>query len=260
MEPQTETTLEIPGEIFRLPFIARGISGLVFEYAEGQVVKWPYGLDGDRDHQTERRIYNRLGHHERIVEVIALLPNKGIVMERLKEPLFLRLQSLQERGQRPSTEEIWRWASQMAEGLQYIHRKGVRQGDVSSANLLLDENDNVKFADFAGSSIDGEKAYACVGSRGQAPQPSDGSCPSIKEEIFAMGSVFYEIATTLKPYSHIETREVKRLYATGQFPETSNILLGSAIRKCWKMQFEDVSEVLTELKELYAANSSAQPR
>jgi serine/threonine protein kinase len=61
----------------------------------------------------------------------------------------------------------------VTEGVQYFNSKNVRQGDISSKNLMLDESDNIKFVDFAGSSIDGERATVWVGSRGQAPGPND---------------------------------------------------------------------------------------
>ncbi len=245
--------------------IGCGISGSVFEYGPGEVVKIPHedengGGDGPRDHEIERRIYERLGHHEHLVKVIEVLPEAGIVMERLKEPLYDRLDTLLSQGKRPSSDEIWRWTRQIAQGLQYFHSKNVRQGDISSKNLMLDDDDNIKFVDFAGSSIDCEPAHVWAGSRGQAPGPTDRPYPLISDEIFAMGSVFYEIATAHSAYPDKELCEVKLLYAAGKFPETGHLLVGPIIQKCWEMQFEKVSDILRELEELCLASKSAHTR
>lgn len=91
-------------------------------------------------------------------------------MEQLKEPLCLRLQSLRENNKVASADQMWKWSIQMAEGLQYIHSQNVLQADIGLQNLLLDRNDDLKFADFAGSSIDGEDAYVCASARAQYPR------------------------------------------------------------------------------------------
>lgn len=70
-----------------------------------------------------------------------------------------------------------------------------------------------------------------------------------------MASIFYEIATSRKPYHDKEDHVVEDLYAAGQYPETSQLLLGSVIQKCWKMQYEDVAEVLDDLRHLQRRSS-----
>jgi hypothetical protein len=75
-----------------------------------------------------------------------------------------------------------------------------------------------------------------------------------------MGSIFYEIAMAHKAYPDKDFREVKGLYAAGHFPETSHLSIGPVIRKCWKMQFEQASDVLGELEELCIAGKSRKSR
>lgn len=175
-------------------------------------------------------------------------------MEELKEPLCLRLQSLRENNKVASAEQMWKWSIQMAEGLQYIHSQNVLQADIGSQNLLLDRNDDLKFADFAGSSIDGEDAYVCASARAQYPRLWRHH-PSVKDEIFAMASVFYEIATSRKPYHNKEDHVVEDLYGAAKFPETGHLLLGPVIQKCWEMQYEDVAEVLNDLQHIQRRSS-----
>ncbi|KMU88563.1 hypothetical protein CIHG_06363 [Coccidioides immitis H538.4] len=238
-------------DLASLPRVARGISGVISEYKSHEVVKWPYPCaDDERNHEIERRIYTRLGRHARIVHVIAILPERGIVMERLKEPLCLRLKTLQENGDTVSSEQIQRWSLQIAEALHYIHSKRVLQADIGSQNLLLDEKDNLKFADFAGSSIDGEQAFVCSSSRASL-RPYWEHHPSIKDEIFAMGSILYEISTGRKPYHDKTDSAVEKLYLAAQFPDTDHLQLGPVIWKCWKIQYEDTAETLSDLQQLF---------
>ncbi|EED12605.1 hypothetical protein TSTA_006310 [Talaromyces stipitatus ATCC 10500] len=86
--------------------------------------------------------------------------------------------------------------------------QNVLQADIRSQNLL-DMNDDLKFTDFAGSSIDGEDAYVSASARAHG-----------------------------------------RSLCSWQFPDTRHLILGPVIKKCWKMQYEDVAEVLDDLRYL----------
>lgn len=88
----------------------------------------------------------------------------------MKEQLYLRLKSLWENDNVASTEQILLWSIQMAGGLQYILSRNVLQAGISFQNLLLDTNEDLKFADFSGSSIVGEDTYVCTSGRAQYPQ------------------------------------------------------------------------------------------
>jgi len=107
--------------------------------------------------------------------------------------------ALQRRNELPLADKALRWSIQTAEALAYIHTKNVLQGDIGCHNLLLDNDDNVKLCDFAGSSIDGSKPYVgyCKGFRRPTEDPDK---ISIGDELFALGSTIYEIWTTRRPY------------------------------------------------------------
>ncbi|KAF2455965.1 hypothetical protein BDY21DRAFT_288763, partial [Lineolata rhizophorae] len=86
-----------------------------------------------------------------------------------------------------------------AQGCAYTHEKGILQGDMGCRNLLLGKNYNVKFCDFAGSSIDSCRPLCGPGSEFQRPTEDMGSI-STSDELFALGSTIYEIWTARKPY------------------------------------------------------------
>ncbi|KAL7783272.1 kinase-like domain-containing protein [Trichoderma ceciliae] len=120
------------------------------------------------------------------------------MLERLQYPLRHRLLSLREKQQQPSIQEVLRWALQTAEALRYIHSCGVKQVDIGAHNVLLDWDENAKLSDFAGSSLDGSKPTVAPSALSTHPKLSVTN-PSVCSELFAFGSLLYEIETTYEP-------------------------------------------------------------
>ncbi|KMU92673.1 hypothetical protein CIHG_10488 [Coccidioides immitis H538.4] len=152
-----------------------------------------------RDIQTERLIYQRLGHHPRIC-------------------------------------------------------KYIRPGDIGCYNMLLDDEDNLKLCDFAGSSIDGSPTTVLHGTRSQlwveSEIPSnDNAPPTIACELFALGSAIHEIWTTRQPYEELEDNEVEKCYKQKQFP-IIDLPVSEIIYKCWLEQYTAADEVVAELQQL----------
>lgn len=233
-----------------LKILSYGASGIVFVIDENSVIKVPCGgADCAQEHRIERRIYERLGRHPRIVTLLEIRPY-GIVLERLKEPLRKRLLDMRDGGVTPSTPSLLKWSAQVAEGLHYLHSKGVLQADIGCHNLLLDVNDDLKFCDFAGSSIDGEDGLVGYESGSQYPCEPGKSEITVKAELFALGSTLYEISTTMKPYQDKTFGNIQKLYSAKQFPDTQDLLLGDIILKCWNGQYTEVGGVMADMSVL----------
>lgn len=189
-----EQTLDMENDDASLPELSAtslellgvGVSGHVFAIDEHTVVKTALVTADSytdrqslRDHLVEWKIYERLGEHPRICR-LGRRVKRGLVLERLKECLRQRLVDLQRlNNERPSPDTALRWSVQAAEGLAYIHARHVLQGDIGCHNLLLDHDDNVKFCDFAGSSIDGSSPYVACGKGFRRPvgDPDKGQYP-----------------------------------------------------------------------------------
>lgn len=235
------------------PLLSHGISGLVRIVDDNTVLKHP-AADGhyERDHIIERRIYERLGQHPRIVKLISF-EDGYIVLERLKYPLRQHLHNLQATNTLPSLDQIFKWSQQVAEGIQYLHSKNVFQADIGTHNLLLDSEYDLKVCDFAGSSIDGEPAWVCPSSHAEYPfTDQENYQPTVKSELFSLGSVIYEICTTRRPYDEKSDSEVEKLYRERRFPETGSLLLGSVVLKCWFSRYSSAAEVFADLEEIQA--------
>jgi serine/threonine protein kinase len=137
------------------------------------------------------------------------------------------------------------WSTQIAEALDFIHKAGVIHGDLTCHNIFLDDNLNTKLADFAGSSLDGRPLLIAVTASHEYP----GSVLSPVGDIFALGSVLYEIMTGNAPYSAVPEDEISLQYSKGAFPDTIFLgAIGDVIRKCWQGQYTGAELVVKDLK------------
>ena len=241
-----EHNVQIKGRVSDLPFVNGGISGLIFGLSDLAVIKSPRGSeDSRRDLTIERHVYQRLGVHPRIPRLLAI-HNGALVLERLQHQLSTRLRDLHQAGRPPSSNQIMRWAIQIAQGLKHLHLCDVLQVDIGLHNVLLDSADNAKLCDFAGSSIDGSTPTVYPSLRSEHPHlPSEN--PTVRSELFALGSALYELETNLQPYHDREDDEVESLYVKEVFPNTDALLLGEVIMKCWKRKYRDVEQTLEDL-------------
>ena len=248
----------IPKRYFDLPLLSYGVSGLVRIVDDHIVVKHTPVLNNERydsDLATEHKIYQRLGSHPRIVAVLAYVPGHYIALERhvccLREHLYHR-QKLDPASAPPQIQiqaQALRWAVQAAEALQFMHEKGVFQVDVGAHNILLDKRNDLKFCDFAGSSIDGSSCTVAPGA--SASKPDKDFEPSVETELFALGSFLYEMETGFVPYHDKQTiDEIEELFGADVFPDTQGLVLGEVIQKCWRGQFGSASEALADIKRV----------
>ncbi|KAH6636079.1 kinase-like domain-containing protein [Chaetomium tenue] len=137
------------------------------------------------------------------------------------------------------------WAVQLAEALDFIHKCGVIHGDVNGFNVLLDRNLDVKLADFAGSSLDGSPLLVGVTASHEYPGP----LLSVEADIFALDSTLYELLNESRPYAGLTDTVIFDHYSKGKFPDTNSLgSVGSIIRKCWRGEFKECSQAVSDLK------------
>ena len=227
--------------------IAAGATGLIYSIDESRVMKRAHSDYTELD--TERRAYERLGLHPSITGYFGVTEDGStIVLERGK---CLRDMYQQVNNDDIPTCKKLRWANEAAIGLHYIHQKGIIHADVGSHNIILTQDDHLKFIDFAGSSIDGEAAATCYG--WYSYRPSEPKI-SIQTDIFAYGCTIFEVETGRPPYYEFEsrsdrTRRVERLYQEHKFPDVQHLMLGEIIQNCWDNKFRSMDEVIRALSE-----------
>ncbi|KFY61920.1 hypothetical protein V496_04792 [Pseudogymnoascus sp. VKM F-4515 (FW-2607)] len=235
-----------------------------------QAIKYPYGLDGkdivgvgitavvarldavvkfaaasERPYmERERRVYQRLGHHDRVLryygdmgdDIILQYARHGSIRQYLSsqaKPVALSLRL--------------GWVEHIAEAVAFIHSKNVLHGDISCNNVFVDHSLKVKLGDFAGSGIDEEPPLICYETSHEHPSIGD---TSIKSEIFALGSTFYEIMTGSKPYKELPDPEICDAYELGKYPSLNSLTaLNDIIAKCWAQEYANVDALIVDIKE-----------
>jgi serine/threonine protein kinase len=116
-------------------------------------------------------------------------------------------QYLRQTNVSPTTSQRLKWAQQAAEGMAYIHRLGVLHCD-TNANNLLDEDLDIKFADFQRRylSLDGTILLNGLSSENvKSSMPrSDPNYADQKTDIFALGSAIYYMMTGHEPFPELD--------------------------------------------------------
>ncbi|OAA67859.1 Protein kinase-like domain protein [Niveomyces insectorum RCEF 264] len=207
--------------------------GIIYVVPErpNELVKVPKPFEyAKRDHEIERRVYRRLGTHRNIVRVVDM-DQYGIYLERAAHG------SLREYFMGGGNAELGErilWCRDVAGVLAFVHRKGIRHADLSGRNLLIDARRTILLCDFAGSSIDGEKATILAESGFRHPDKREYVPPTIRAELHALGSTVFEIVTGAQPYQGLEDHEIDQRLAAGQYPDVSEMPLGDVVAKCWQ--------------------------
>jgi tRNA A-37 threonylcarbamoyl transferase component Bud32/tetratricopeptide (TPR) repeat protein len=103
-----------------------------------------------------------------------------------------------------SAEEIADLIAQIAEALDYAHRKGIIHRDIKPANIILTTDGKVKITDFGIAKV----ASSNLTTTGQflgtpnymSPEQVSGAPVDGRSDIFSLGVVLYELLTSRKPF------------------------------------------------------------
>lgn len=153
--------------------------------------------------QREARTIARLEHRS-ILPVYDYGEQDGVpyIVMRLVEEGTLRKKMFYEEIDLPTAAQI---IEQVAEALDYAHLHGVVHRDLKPSNILLDENNNAYLTDFGiakmlgstsqvtGSGVVGTPSY-------MSPEQCQGKPVTPASDIYALGSILYEVVTGKAPF------------------------------------------------------------
>ena len=236
-------------------FVGGGVTGIVERLPSGDVIKTPLvfpddpGLDCARDITIEAEIYQMLGEHPRLVKLRSWDPvHHELVLEYMQNGTLK--QYVRDHLEEITPQLRIRWARQAVEGLQLLHAAGVIHCDVGPHNFLLDEDLELKIADFGGSSVNGSRASVCPGIRYKTPVLDWRKPPTLTEDLFSLGSLFYFIFTGNVPFHDLEEEEVEDKFRAGVFPDLSGVPCADIIVLCWKQRAESALSIWEALEKV----------
>jgi len=168
--------------------------------------------DRVRRFEQEARAASALNHPNIITihEIGEAEAGRYIVMELVKGSTFRSIGT-----KRPSMASFIRWGRQLAEAIGVAHEAGIIHRDIKPENIMLRDDGYVKMLDFGLARLapnaienpEGEQLArtdpgTMLGTmRYMAPEQTRGETATTATDIFALGVVFYELATGEHPFS-----------------------------------------------------------
>lgn len=154
--------------------------------------------------EREAKFSKRLSRHPNIVKIHATCEIDGcpsIVMDYIES---ITLEELINRRGRLDMSTSIRIAGQIADALDYAHRRRIVHRDVKPQNILIDQNGNALITDFGISLALSTQDYGglTMGTpEYMPPEQFDGAPADQRSDVYALGMVMYKMITGRLPYS-----------------------------------------------------------
>ncbi|RMD40005.1 hypothetical protein DV735_g5126, partial [Chaetothyriales sp. CBS 134920] len=235
--------------------LACGTSAFIGEVDDSTILKYPLEPGGDMTRlELEHRILTIVGQHPRIIAHKGLT-DVGLFLERATNGTVLGyLTDSNHSG--VSLQQRLAWCRQITEAVDHIHTKRVIHCDLQPSNILVDQNLDLKLADFQGRHIseDGEVILD-----GWSSEPCRYFCPredefeaNFKTDLFALGSTIYFVMTGQEVFADIIYGEanwdekVQLRFLQGIFPEDPHVCI-DIIQRCWRQEYNSAKDVLRDI-------------
>jgi serine/threonine protein kinase len=233
--------------------IGRGASGTVFAVDNTRVIKvFADDEEGQQDLAREKEIFDTLQSPIGSEYIIKCEEQwfSGLVLERLVGTLRDILKTLSKNSPDSPHPRALQWSLESCKGVEFLHEQKVIHGDIGCQNILISADGHAKLCDFAGSMIGDKHAWVAYEIRSQHPLYS-GQQPRIETEIFAVGSVLFEIWTWRPPYVLEKDPMVQKKFLADEFPlgNVKHLEIGKVIGNCWHGNYNDVAAICEDLEE-----------
>ncbi|XP_076894951.1 serine/threonine-protein kinase STY46-like [Bidens hawaiensis] len=148
----------------------------------------------------------------------------------------------------------------ISKGMNYLHQNNIIHRDLKAANLLMDEHEVVKVADFGVARVKAQTGVMTAETgtyRWMAPEVIEHKPYDHKADVFSFGIVLWELLTGKLPYEYLTPLQAavgvvqKGLRPT--IPKNTPPKLAELLEKCWQQDpslrpdFTEIIEILQEI-------------
>ncbi|PKA47770.1 Serine/threonine-protein kinase HT1 [Apostasia shenzhenica] len=153
---------------------------------------------------------------------------------------------------------LLRVAIDVSKGMNYLHQNDIVHRDLKTANILMDENEVAKVADFGVARVKAKSGVMTAETgtyRWMAPEVIEHKPYDHKADVFSFGIMLWELLTGKLPYEYLTPLQAavgvvqKGLRPT--IPKHCNPKLADLLEKCWHQNpalRPDFSEILETLQ------------